>query len=245
MTVPIITLAEPFFLKVLDLVNQPATGVDQLPQLQRHLTAELQAIEQKVNSGIASVSSGEWQSLKRVLIYWADEILTTHVTDWQNYVLEQEYFGEKNRAWKFYVEGEQCIPTGSSEAAELFYLAVVLGFKGDIEGAFKHELNRELPGKKNDINQARRFWATQVQRRIRHESSGDLQGEPLEGNIAPLARGDALNAGFATFLLGTLALIVVSGWWLLQEAKKQKQPTPDVVVDEAHYSLPKAQQFKC
>lgn len=133
---------------MLDLVNQPATGVDQLPQLQRHLTAELQAIEQKVNSGIASVSSGEWQSLKRVLIYWADEILTTHVTDWQNYVLEQEYFGEKNRAWKFYVEGEQCIPTGSSEAAELFYLAVVLGFKGDIEGAFKHELNRELPGKK-------------------------------------------------------------------------------------------------
>ena len=114
MTVPLISLAEPFFLKVLDIVNQPASSPDQLPQLQRLLTADLQAIEQKVISGIATVSTGEWQSLKRVLIYWADEILTTHVPDWQNFVLEQEYYGEKNRAWKFYVEAEQCLPTGSS-----------------------------------------------------------------------------------------------------------------------------------
>ena len=245
MTVPIISLAEPFFLKVLDLVNQPATGPDQLPQLQRHLTADLQAIEQKVNSGIASVSSGEWQSLKRVLIYWADEILTTHVTDWQNYVLEQEYFGEKNRAWKFFVEAEQCLPTGSSEAAELFYLAVVLGFKGDIEGAFKHELNTDLPGKKSDINEARRFWAAQVQRRIRHEASGDLQGEPLEGNVEPLAGGGVLKAGFAAFLLGTLALIVVSGWWLLQEASKKQESAPDESLDEARYSVQMGHRSEC
>ncbi len=220
MTTPIINLAEPFFLKVLTLVNQPASAADQLPQLQRQLTADLQAIEQKVVSGISSVSSGEWQSLKRVLIYWADEVLTTHVPDWQNYVLEQEYYGEKNRAWKFYVEGEQCVPTGSSEAAELFYLAVVLGFTGDIEGAFKYELSKELPGKKSDLNEARRYWAAQLQRRIRHESAGDIQGEPLEGNVEPLSGAGVLKSGFASFLIGALTLLVVIGWWLLKDADK-------------------------
>ncbi len=219
MTVPVIGLAEPFFQKVLELVNQPVAGTDQLPQFQRQLTADLQAIEQKVNSGITAVSAGEWQSLKRVLIYWADEVLTTHVTDWQNYVLEQEYFSEKNRAWKFYVEAEQCVPTGSSEVAELFYLAVVLGFRGDIEGAFKYELNTDLPGKKSDINEARRFWSAQLQRRIRHESAGDLQGEPLEGNVEPLHGDGVLKSAFALFLLGTLSLIVVVGWWMLHKTE--------------------------
>lgn len=237
MTVPLISLAEPFFLKVLDIVNQPASSPDQLPQLQRQLTADLQAIEQKVISGIATVSTGEWQSLKRVLIYWADEILTTHVPDWQNFVLEQEYYGEKNRAWKFYVEAEQCLPTGSSEAAELFYLAVVLGFRGDIEGAFKYELGTELPGKKSDVNEARRYWAAQVQRRIRHESSGDLQSEPLEGNVQPLAGGGVLKAAIASFLIGTLTLIIVVGWWLLQSRGSTKRPQPSEPVDEAFYSI--------
>lgn len=214
MTVPVISLAEPFFQKVLELINQPVSGSELLPHLQRQLTADLQAIEQKVNSGIANVTAGEWQSLKRVLIYWADEILTNHVPDWQNYVLEQEYFGEKNRAWKFYVEAEQCVPTGSSEAAEMFYLAIVLGFRGDIEGAFKYELGTDLPGKRSDINEARRFWSAQLQRRIRHDSSGDLQGEPLEGNVEVLPPEGVLKTAIAIFLMATLSLTIVTGWWM-------------------------------
>jgi hypothetical protein len=87
----VINLSEPFFLKVLSLVNQPATNPEQLPQLQRQLSGDLQAIEQKVASGNASVSPAEWQSLKKVLVYWADEVLTAHIPDWEDYVLEQEY----------------------------------------------------------------------------------------------------------------------------------------------------------
>lgn len=232
MTVPLICLAEPFFLKVLDLVNKPANNADQLPQLQRNLMADLQAIEQKVISGIASVSTGEWQSLKRVLIYWADENLTTHFANWENFVLEQEYYQEKNRAWKFFVEAEQCLPTGSSEAAEFFYLAVALGFKGDIEGAFKYELNADLPGKKTDINEARRYWAAQLQRRIRHESTVDLQGEPLEGDVEPLIGHGILKSALAAFLFGTLALVVTGGWWLMKVAGTPKD-TPAESDDHA------------
>ncbi|MCA9057583.1 MAG: hypothetical protein KDA85_03760, partial [Planctomycetaceae bacterium] len=69
----IVSLAEPFFLKVLTIVNQSRTSEPgQLEDLQRRLKADLQAIEHKVTSGLVSLSSAEWQSLKKMLIYWAD-----------------------------------------------------------------------------------------------------------------------------------------------------------------------------
>ncbi len=232
MSTSVIRLAEPFFQKVLSLVNQPASDPEQLPQLQRHLTADLQAIEQKVASGVAGVSAGEWQSLKRVLIYWADEVLTTHIPEWENFVLEHEYFGEKNRAWKFYVEAEQCVPTGSPEAAELFYLAMVLGFTGDLEGAFKYEMQKELPGRKADLAESRKYYAAQMQRRIRHESAGDIQGEPLEGDVEPLHSDGVLKAGLGTFILSCLALMIVVGWYLLNE-KPGNRPAPAETAQKA------------
>ncbi|MCP4171815.1 MAG: hypothetical protein GY758_13685 [Fuerstiella sp.] len=56
-----------------------------LHRLQRQLTTDLHAIEQKVNSGAAGISSGEWLTAKRVLVYWADEVLTRHIRDWDDY----------------------------------------------------------------------------------------------------------------------------------------------------------------
>jgi hypothetical protein len=219
MTVPVINLAEPFFLKVLQLINQPLAGSDSLAKLQRQLSIDLQAIEQKVHSSASTVSSGEWQSLKRVLIYWADEVLTRHADDWQDYTLEHEYYGEKNRAWKFYVEAENCLSTAGSETAELFYLAIVLGFVGDIEGAFRHVLEKEMPGRKTDPAEARRVWAMDLQRRILHQSTSDIQGEPLEKNVEPLSGDGFRKTAFAAFFISALALLIVTGWWVLGERR--------------------------
>jgi hypothetical protein len=216
MTVPVINLAEPFFLKVLQLINQPLAGSEPLAKLQRQLSIDLQAIEQKVHSSASTVSSGEWQSLKRVLVYWADEVLTRHADDWQDYTLEHEYYGEKNRAWKFYVEAENCLPTASSETAELFYLAIVLGFVGDIEGAFRHVLEKEMPGRKTDPVDARRVWTMDLQRRILHQSSTDIQGEPLEKNVEPLSGDGLRKSAIAAFLISALVLLIVTGVMVFQ-----------------------------
>ncbi|MEQ9406579.1 MAG: DotU family type IV/VI secretion system protein [Fuerstiella sp.] len=212
MATSVISLAEPFFLKVLQLLEFDAPDRDHLHRLQRQLTADLQAIEQKVNSGVAGISGGEWQTVKRVLVYWADEVLTRHMRDWDDYTLEQEYFGEQNRAWKFYVEGEEAIPTSGSEVAELFYLAIVLGFEGDIEDAFKEELRQEMPGGHQDDAEARRYWASQLQRRIRHDSAGDIQGEPLEGDVEPLGSNTVWKAGLASLLISALVFGIVLMW---------------------------------
>ena len=212
MATSVISLAEPFFLKVLGLLEHPAPDSQHLQKLQRQLAADLQAIEQKVNSGVAGLSGGEWQTIKRVLVYWADEVLTNHIRDWDNFTLEQEYFGEQNRAWKFYVEGEEAIPTSGSEVAELFYLAIVLGFVGDIEDAFKEELRTEMPGGHQDEAEARRYWAGQLQRRIRHDSPGDIQGEPLDGDVDPLNSGVFSKTSLAAFLISALLFLITLGW---------------------------------
>ncbi|MEZ6062587.1 MAG: DotU family type IV/VI secretion system protein [Planctomycetaceae bacterium] len=215
MATSIIELAEPFFLKVLGIINQPTPGQNSnLQSLQKQLSADLQGIEQKVSSGSANVNNAEWQSLKKAMIYWADEVLTRHIEGWKDFVLEHEYYAERNRAWKFYVEGEQCIPTGSSEAAELFYLALVLGFVGDLEGAFKIELKTDLPGNRKDVAEARKHWAAQLQRRIRHENARDIQGEPLEGNVEPMSGRRGLDIAMTVFSVVALVFLILLGWML-------------------------------
>lgn len=214
MATTVIVLAEPFFLKVLGLLDQAAPDEQQLHKLQRQLTADLQAIEQKVNSGIAKMSAGEWQIVKRVLVYWADEVLTAHIRDWDDFTLEQEYYGEQNRAWKFYVEGEEVIATASSDVVEIFYITLVLGFIGDIEDAFKEELRKEMPGGHQDEADARRYWATQLQRRLRHEASEEIHGEPLDGDVEPLGKSVLWKTGLAALLISGLLFLITLGWTL-------------------------------
>ena len=155
MKTPIIILAEKFFLDVFRLINQPIDGSDQLERLQKDLSSHLNNIQAQVEQGNSTVNIGEWQSLKKLLIYWSDEVLTQQFPTWEDFILERKYFGERHRAWKFYVEAEECVSKSSADVAEMFYLAVVLGFVGDLEGAFKHELNKEMPGNRHDPAEAR------------------------------------------------------------------------------------------
>lgn len=212
----VITLAEPFFLKTLSIVGDRKNDHSgDLPRLQKELSGELQSIEQKIHSGELNISTAEWQSLKEALVYWVDEILTSHFADWQNYVLEHEYFKEKNRAWKFYVEGEKYLVTGTEDAAEVFYLAIALGFVGDIQGAFNVVMKKEMPGNTKDADDARVFWARQLQARLRQRQTRELQGQRLEGDSGPIPGNSALSVASAAFTLMVLCFLVLLAWYLI------------------------------
>ncbi|MGV2335673.1 MAG UNVERIFIED_CONTAM: DotU family type IV/VI secretion system protein [Planctomycetaceae bacterium] len=91
----LVRLAEPFFLKVLALVNQPGNcSPEELENLQRKLMADLQSIESRLLAD-QPTGSPDWEVGKRLLIYWADEVLTLRFPDWQDLVLEHRYFEEK------------------------------------------------------------------------------------------------------------------------------------------------------
>ena len=209
----IVRLAEPFFLKVLALVNQSAQSAPhELEELQKKLMADLQAIEAKLLVE-QPAGSPDWELCKRILIYWADEVLTRHNLDWQDFVLEQRYHDEKNRAWKFFKEAEEGLPRSSPAVAELCYLAVVLGFEGDIEEAF-HRLERDLPGASHDIAEARRIWARQLQRLIQFENTDGPEPELLDGSPDPLGGETAFNIAVASAILSSIVFIVAIVWWL-------------------------------
>lgn len=215
MSVTPVLLAEPFLLKVLSIVNgTPSSESAALTELQKKLKQDLQAIDAKVASQSSELAHADWLTLKRMLVYWADEVLTVHIPEWQNYVLELDYFRERDRAWKFYVEADQHLPTAGPGCVELFYLAVVLGFRGDIVSAYRHELNKDLPGGRSDAAEARRHWAQTLQRQIRIEQATPPAGEPLQGDAEPLA-GDAVHtAGLALLIISCLCLFIVSIWYL-------------------------------
>ena len=213
-----ISLAEPFFLKVLSILDQVVPHTQELPDLQRRLTAELADIEREINKGATDLSMADWDTVKQVLVYWADEVLINHIKSWNDYTLEHKYFGERDRAFKFYVLGEKMIPTSSSDIAEFFYLAIVLGFKGRIDEAFLDRMDRDMPGGNQGREQsirdkARRHWARQVQQRIRHRSTGELEGEPLQGDVEPIGTTAFLSVGLATFLISLLVFAISLGWY--------------------------------
>lgn len=213
----VITAAEPFFLKSLSIVNDRKTDQQRdFPRLQKELSGELQAIEQQVHSGELKLSGAEWQSLKEALVYWVDEILTQHFPEWQNYVLEHEYNRQRNRAWKFYVEGEKYLVTGTEDAAEVFYLAIALGFVGDIQGAFNMVMKKEMPGNTKNPEDARIAWARQLQGRLRQQQTGELQERRLEGDAGPIDGNTMLTFASAVFTLMVLCSLVLVSWLLIR-----------------------------
>lgn len=209
----VVTSAEPFFLKALSIIGDRKNDhTGDLPFLQQELSGELQRIEQKVHSGELNVSGAEWQSLKEALLFWVDEILTSHFPDWQNYTLEHELYRSRNRAWKFYVEGEKYLVAGTEDAAEIFYLAVALGFEGDIEGAFLRSMRKPMPGNTKVPKEARIAWARQLQGRLRQQQNRDLQEQRLEGDSGPIDGNTTLTYASAAFTIMTLCFLVLLSW---------------------------------
>ena len=222
MAVSPVMLAEPFFLKVLSIVNRTtASDSASLGDLSKRLKDDLKQMDAKVASGLADLSPGDWQTIKRMLVYWADEVLTARVPEWQNHVLELDCYEDRNRAWKFYVEAEKNLPTAGPGCAELFYLAVVLGFRGDIISAFRHELGKDLPGGRTDPAEARRAWAQTLQRQIRVEQVPPPAGEPLEGDAEPLSSDSVHTAGIVLLIISILCLFIVSIWYLKDSGQVQ------------------------
>lgn len=222
MKTPIISLCEPFFLKVLQLINKPVEGSDELQKLQRDLTGDLNGIQATVERGVSTIGPSEWITIRKILIYWADEVLTRHNREWEDYTLEWEQLGVKQRAFQFYLEGEKCLANCNAEVAEMFYLAVSLGFVGFIEEAFRFELKRDLPGGTQDPVAARKAWAAEFQRKIHHKSSEPPQGEPLEPNVPPLKSDAPKRIAIAAFLITGIVLTICTLVWIKDRNKNRE-----------------------
>ena len=166
----------------------------------------------------------------RGLVYWADELLQARFGGaWDDDSLEQRFFQSRDRGYLFYCDFEEEGKTAGPDVAELWYLLLALGFRGDIELAFE-KLNRPLPGggagaggggkfdragAKSPASAARAAWAKGLaRRRARHKVPALEEGPPPDGDVR-LLRGSAMLTGaaiLAAALLAVAAVLLAMAW---------------------------------
>jgi type VI secretion system protein ImpK len=120
---------DPFLLQALDLLDRISSGQEPNPHEER---VRLRAI---LDQGEAIVGRGrEWQLSSYALVAWVDEMLVeaswAHREWWSNNVMERELFNTRECAERFFVNATEASTLPQRDTLEVYYVCVVLGFRG-------------------------------------------------------------------------------------------------------------------
>lgn len=129
MTPNLAKAVDPVFLHVLELLHriqqmQPVSAPDERLRI-RALIDQAEAI----------VGGGqEWDLAKYALVSWIDEMLVDAPWDgsewWSNNVLEVELFKSRTCSEQFYVKAQEAATLPTRDALEVYYVGVIMGFRG-------------------------------------------------------------------------------------------------------------------
>ena len=120
---------DPIFLHVLELLERISGNESPDPGEERaRIRARLDAAEQRIGQ------TDEWQLAKYAIVAWVDEMLIEAPWDgaewWREQPLEFEIFRSAIAFSGFYEKAEQASQLTRKDALEVFYICVVLGFRG-------------------------------------------------------------------------------------------------------------------
>jgi type VI secretion system protein ImpK len=107
-----------------------------LKQQQANLRGLLQS---EALNGDNSTAEDRFLGIRYALVSWLDEIFILYTPAsadwWEAHGMEWEYFRTNDRAFKFWEQAARAEALGSADALEVFFLCVVLGFRGDYVGS--------------------------------------------------------------------------------------------------------------
>ena len=185
----------------------------------------LEDVQQAASAG--GPAAAEFDLALRCLVYWVDEVYSEAFgADWQAERLEDRFFGTDERAWRFYTDFERRSGAAGPDVVETWYLATVLGFRGDIRTAFETHLGRPMPGTagigrgqnggEGDPDDARRTWVKELERQVRQSPPDPLDAPDLTGTVRPLhgrtlLRGAAGLTGVAAVAFAALLAVFLLG----------------------------------
>ncbi len=120
---------DPFFMRVLGLLERIDRGENPSAEDERlHVRGFLDQAEARLGQ------REDWRLAKYALVAWIDEVLIDAPWSnrgwWENNTLEFELFTTHERANEFYLKAKEASALSSKDALEVFYVAVVLGFRG-------------------------------------------------------------------------------------------------------------------
>jgi type VI secretion system protein ImpK len=79
--------------------------------------------------------SDHFLGIRYALVCWLDETFildSPWETEWNERKLEEQLYGSNDRAWKFWEQARRAEGRSGTDALEVYYLCVVLGFRGDL-----------------------------------------------------------------------------------------------------------------
>ena len=200
------------FLMVLGLLDRVGQGESLDPKVVRN------RIKGWLNDAENELSrKKEWQLAKYAIISWIDEVMIDapweHGRWWNENKLETELLGTNDREWNFYVQANEAAKLDKRDALQVYYVAVVLGFRGiyrdPAQAPFHaHALNEQHAAAGLDLPDQAERWVEQIGAlippekwpRIRPEKI-DLDGSPpLEGPM-PLVLAACLGGGLTVLIV--------------------------------------------
>jgi type VI secretion system protein ImpK len=82
-----------------------------------------------------SPSGERFLGVRYALVCWLDEFFILNSpweNQWNEQKLEGELYGTNDRAWKFWEQAELAMSRPKTDALEVFFLCVLLGFRGEL-----------------------------------------------------------------------------------------------------------------
>lgn len=162
-------------------------------------------------------SRPEWDLIKYALCCWIDEIFTySSWADkdlWKEKYLEKEFFGESIAYHEFFQKAKQASASAQTNALEVYYLCVVLGFRGPYRGSDQPQKIAEL--ERLQLPRDPADWFREVSRSLKARHTLPPISEavtPLRGNEMHEGRQQLLTSSILAALLMALA---VGGWFFV------------------------------
>lgn len=154
----------------------------------------------------------QWQLGKYALASWADEMLVDANWDgrdwWSNNVLEMELFNSRECYDRFYILAKEASSLPTRDALEVYYICVVLGFRGLYRDPEFSSSTIQALGLPVDVES----WARQAAMSVRlGQGRPQLTGKKRDLLGAPPLRGRhfALWSGLALAMVATVLLVML------------------------------------
>ncbi len=127
----------PQFSQVVDLIVM--SGLEIINRIERNEPIDVREahrqIQNRINEGDTKFGESEvWNKAKYALVAWLDEQMIGAPWEgskwWENNVLERKYFFDRRAYDYFFPQAEEAAKLPNKDALEVFYLCVILGFRG-------------------------------------------------------------------------------------------------------------------
>lgn len=200
---------DPVFLHVLRLLERLDNGEGpSVAEVRRGIMTPLNQADTVLRN------SEDWKHAKYALVVWIDDVLIDsrweHNRSWAEPLLEFEIYGTSHASTQFYTEAEEARRLPKSDALEVFYVCVVLGFRG----IYRDPVEAEQWAYENGLPPTLEAWTKQTAKSIRAgKGLPSFVGNTRPGAGVPALRGysklcwTSLGAVVATLTL-TFAILI-------------------------------------